>query len=104
MGKSLRPLGNTSGGKAQNAEYFASDITPDDTGTLVINLSGTAVDVEITKDGGVSWVSLVSTLTANTDTVITTGVRAGDAINFRTINVAGITLDYFRVDFSSQQI
>lgn len=98
MSKSIKTITETSGVKAQDVEYLASDIVVDDAATLRVNLAGTAVDVEMTRDGGATWKTLVTALTADKDTTIKTGVRVGDIINFRTNNASGITLAYFRVD------
>ena len=56
MGKSVRPLDNASGVKAQNAEWFAADIVISDTGKIRMNVAvNSAVDVEITKDYIYVW-------------------------------------------------
>lgn len=64
---------------------------------LKITVAGTAVDVSITLNGGTTFDKL-GTLTAGTQTEYSIRVRPGDVVNFQTQNVAGITLDYFRVD------
>ena len=95
----LTPLDSTSGSKSQNIEFFGTDIKMSDSGWLVINVSGTAVLLQITKDSGTTWTNL-GTLIVNQDTMFSTSVRTGDLINFRTDNVLGIDVDYIRIDFS----
>lgn len=103
MGKSLKLMDSTTGEKAQNVEFFGSDIEPRNEGTLVINLSGDNVLVQITKDSGTTWLTL-GTPNAQTDTVFTTNVSAGDEVNFRTNAAGGFTSDYVRVYFSETQV
>lgn len=99
MGESIKVVGDTTGAKTQNTEFFTTDLQPDNTGTLRINFSGAEiVEIEITKDSGTSWVTLIQSTTADLDTVLTTGVRIGDQVNFRTPTASGITFDYFNVD------
>lgn len=97
MSKSIVLLDTATGAKAQDVEYLASDIEPENVTTIKVQVSGTAVDVQITFDSGSTWVDLFGTLTANTYTEQKIAVIPGDQINFRTNNGAGITLDFFRV-------
>lgn len=100
MGKSLKRLGTTSGEKAQNVEFFATDIEPNDIGTLRVNLSGDNVLIQITKDSGSTWLTL-GTPAANADTNFFVAVSLGDAINFRTNDAGGFTSDFVNLDFTT---
>lgn len=93
--------GVETGAKAQNDEWFATDIDPGiQPGkmmelTLQISLSDTPVVVEVTMDGGATWSEL------NTGVVIPLGklhsfsmfVKNNDLVNFRTPTSNGTTLD-----------
>jgi hypothetical protein len=94
--------GVATGAKAQNVEWFTSDIDPGIRSekmmelTLQISLSITPVVVEITMDSGTTWSAL------NTGVAIPIGklhsfsvlVKNDDLVNFRTPNASGTTLDY----------
>lgn len=105
MGTSVQAVASVTGAKAQNIEFLAVDYAPTDVGTIRINfaLDG-AIDVEITKNSGTSWQVLIAATIDELDTKFTTGVRAGDLVNFRTTDAAGTTLRYFRVDFTTEDI
>jgi len=93
--------GVASGAKAQNAEWFATDISPGIRAekimdlTLQIAVSATAAVVEVTMDSGTTWSEL------NTGVAIPIGklhtfsifVKNDDLINFRATNASGTTLD-----------
>ncbi len=101
MGKSKKILGSTSGVKAQNAEWFASDIVIDDNVKTIISIAeDTGVTVEITKDSGTTWASLFSgaALTANAEHTFDVHVRTGDLFNMRTPTVGGTTVHWCRID------
>lgn len=106
MGKSVKPIGNTSGVKAQNVEWFASDIIISNTGKIRFNVAvSTAVIVEITKDSGTTWVDIngVVALVADDETSKNIPVRAGDLFNARTTDGAGTTVRYCRLDFITNE-
>jgi hypothetical protein len=96
MGKSIKALDQTSGSKIATTDYLGADIAINETATLRINCSATVGGtLQITKDGA-NLVTL-GTVGVDTDLVLTTGVRAGDLINFQ--HPAGtLVYDYFRVD------
>ena len=101
----LRPKGSASGAKAEDAEFFATDLSPQtDAGTASlfrISIVATAGDaIEVTWNSGTAWEALLSTsaLTANTYFEQTLFVRSGDTVNFRCPTTGGITLDRFTVD------
>ena len=93
--------GVASGAKAQNAEWFATDIDPGIRSekfmdlTLQIAVSATAAVVEVTMDSGTTWSEL------NLGVAIPVGklhtfsifVKNDDLINFRATNASGTTLD-----------
>jgi len=97
MAKRIQFVDTATGAKAQDVEYFASDIVINETATLTLSLSGTAVDVQVTLDSGSTWVDLITALVLNTHTEVSFTVRGIDTVNFRTNNASGITLDYLRV-------
>ena len=103
MASALYIRGTTSGAKAQNAEWLASDV---ESGVksgkvlrliLQIQLSVQAAVVEITTDGGATFGAL------NSGTALTTGnlftfdifVKFGDLFNLRTPTGGGTTVDVF---------
>ena len=93
--------GVETGAKAQNAEWFASDIDPGIRPgklmeiTLQISVSATAAVVEVTLNGGTTWSEI------NTGVAIPVGklhsfsmfVKNDDLINFRATNASGTVLD-----------
>jgi len=106
MGKSVRPLDDFSGVKAQNIEWFATDIKINDTGKIRMNVVvNSAVDVEITKDSGGVWIDLNSgnNLGIDDETNFSIPVRAGDLFNVRTTNASGTTVRYCRLDFITNE-
>ena len=101
MGKSIQPVNSTSGAKAQNVEWFASDIVVEDTQKLIISLAVSAsVVVEITKNSGTDWVALNSNvvLIVDAEHIFDVMVRAGDTFNMRTPTGGGATLAHCRID------
>lgn len=106
MGKSVRAFGDTSGAKAQNVEWFSTDITSDDIGKFRFNVSvDTAVVVQITKDGGTTWVNLNrgNNLGVDDESVFSIPIRNGDEFNVRTPTAGGATINYCRVDFITDE-
>jgi len=100
MAKSKKSLGSTDGAKAQNAEWFATDIIIDDYLKLVISIAeNTGVIVEITKNSGSDWVSLNSNvlLIANSEHTFDVHVKPGDLFNIRTPTGGGTTIFWARV-------
>ena len=86
------PIGEATGSKAQNAEWFATDLvqTVQGASAFRIQLITTAgVVVEITLDSGTSWYKLNSgnALTANCVYIFTVATRLADAFNMRTPTV-----------------
>lgn len=93
--------GVETGAKAQNAEWFATDIIPGIGSrklmelTLQISVSATAAVVEVTMDSGTTWSEL------NTGVAIPVGklhtfsifAKNDDLVNFRATNSSGTTLD-----------
>jgi hypothetical protein len=103
MPSELYVKGSTSGAKAQFAEWFASDLTPDlRTGKaadfiIELELSGNAAaagELEYTTDSGSTWFKLgdgaqAINITARTRIL----VEEGDTFNMRYTNATGTTVD-----------
>jgi len=87
--------------KAQNAEWFGSDILVRHEGLLLIDISySDAEAVEITYDSGTKFHNLLTT-TANTLHHIEVLVRGGDTVNFRTTTATPPNIDLARVAWVS---
>lgn len=93
--------GVETGAKAQNAEWFASDIVPGIRAekiielTLQISVSATAAVVEVTLDSGTTWSELNTGVAIPLGKLHTFGifVKNDDLVNFRATNASGTTLD-----------
>jgi len=101
----LEALGSTSGAKAQDAEFFATDLAPiGSTGQVnkvtVTLVFATSETLEVTLDSGANFHILLAPadIVLNTFTTVTFFARVGDTINFRVPEVGGVTADVFRVD------
>lgn len=86
--------------KAQNAEFFASDLLPDiDTGkaadfVIDIQVSTTAATLQVTYDSGATWRNLVATTQAVGVLVrYRVSVHQGELFNMRASNASGTTVD-----------
>ena len=89
-----------SGAKAQNAEWGATDYTPDvavgKSMNLILQVSvSAAVIVEVTLDSGSNWTALNSGVAIPIDQLFQFDIFAtnGDLVNFRTPTVGGATID-----------
>ena len=107
LGTSYQALavGDTSGAKAQNAEWFSSDITrtggPQFSSKYRVSLAIDAEKtVEITLNSGTNWIKLNggTALTANCAYIFDIPVRASDTFNVRIPDSSGATVVYCRVD------
>lgn len=99
--------GKTTGAKAQNVEFFASDIfssVEDGMATKIrvtMAFSVTPPIVEVTFNSGTDWFQLNSGAAIPVGQLFSfdlPGVDNTDLINFRTPTAGGTTLKYFRVD------
>lgn len=95
-------VGSATGAKAEDAEFFSSDLAPRSSATpvayrYIVTIVSLNDLIEVTVDSGTTWVTL-GTPTAATLTTYSFNVRTGDTVNFRTPNVGGTTLTLFRVD------
>lgn len=86
--------------KAQNAEFFASDLTPDlDTGKAAdfiidIQVSTTAATLQVTFDSGSTWRQLtVTTQAVGYMFRYRVSVHTGELFNMRASNASGTTVD-----------
>jgi len=94
--------GVATGAKAQNVEWFATDIDPGIRAekmmelTLQISLSINPVIVEITMDSGTTWSALNSGVAIPVEKLhsLSMFVKNDDLVNFRTTNASGTTLDF----------
>lgn len=103
MASQLYVKGSASGAKAQNVEWFATDIAgPVNVGKaqdLIIDIEcSTTVqatgDIEYTLDSGSAWLKLGDgSLAINVGTRFRTIIKTGDTFNMRSVNAAGITID-----------
>jgi hypothetical protein len=105
----ITPRDSTSGAKAQNAEWFASDVTPQNdsayTAMFFVSFSiDAAVGVEYTLDSGSSWVTLHDEQGGTTFAAdegysgLPILLRSGDTFNMRSPTAGGGTLAYCRID------
>lgn len=101
------PKDATSGSKAQDVEWFASDVTPIDDSknrarqfrVHVAASFASATEYEYSLDSGTTWVIFDGGLaTAEIARIFTIPVREGDTFNIRFRNVAGTTVRFCRVD------
>jgi len=59
MSNRIIPVGDTNGVKAQNIEWFGTDLSINNTTKFRISVAvSAAVVLEITKNGGTQWVTL----------------------------------------------
>lgn len=87
------PLGDETGAKAQNVEWFAADIVPEKNGIIHIFISHLgAEDIEFTLDSGATWNNLTTTV-ANISERHEIPVTQGDQFNMRITSVAPANLD-----------
>jgi len=97
----LHTVDSTSGAKAQNVEFFGTDLDPrhitDGALRYIVTVSSNEALIQITLDSGTTWTEL-GTPDSNKITSYTFYVRDNDQVNFRTNDEDGITLDFFRVD------
>ena len=100
------PVGNETGAKAQNAEWFATDIaTGSDQGSfsskyrIFLSINAEKV-VEVTLDSGTTWIKLngAAALAANGAYVFDIPTRSGDTFNIRIPDSSGATVNICRVD------
>jgi len=97
---------DTSGAKAQNVEWFATDVTSasfQDIRASKFRLTfalSSKVIVEVTLDSGTTWYSLNSNSAITADSVFAFDVpaRQADLFNMRTPAAAGTTVRFCRVD------
>ena len=96
---------STNGAKAQNAEWFSTDLTraggPQFASKYRISLAINAEKVvQITLDSGSTWLKLnnATALLADCAYVFDIAVRAADAFNIRIPDSGGATVHYCRVD------
>jgi len=102
MASTLYLKGSETGAKAQNAEWFATDISPGIKSEKALNLilqvsvTVTAAVIEVTLDSGVTWSKLNSGVAISIGELHQFDVFAkeGDTVNFRASNASGTTLAY----------
>lgn len=107
----VKIIGDTSGSKAQNVEWFASDLTSDASEqfaaskfriTLAVSSS---VPIQVTLDSGTTWVALNegSSLVSDSLYMFDVGVRQADTFNMRTTDASGTTVRFCRVSEVSME-
>ena len=84
---------------AQNAEFFAQDLDTSaaDPYAVTLEILGAFTAnraLEMSLDSGANWIELGSKSTVFEVEVL---IKAGELINFRTPDAAGVTIEYFRV-------
>ncbi len=101
----VNAIGSATGVKAQNAEWFATDLSPVVIAPkvakfrIIVSCSA-AVVVDVTLDSGSNWTALNSGKVVGIDQLFTfdVPVRNGDTFNMRTPTAGGCTVDICRVD------
>jgi len=106
VGTHVEVTGEASGTKAQNAEWFSSDLSPETLSSdqeaakfrLTVAVSS-AVDLQCTLDSGSTWLKINSgnNLVAEALYIFDIPVRFGDTFNLRTTNGSGTTIKICRV-------
>ncbi len=100
---SLALKDSATGAQAADAEFLGTDVALARRSSAIdllieINITaGTTPNIEISYDSGATWTVLIAALALNTLTRIRTAMITGDAINFRTPTVGGLTLARFVV-------
>ena len=102
----VKPVGDTSGAKAQNAEWFTSDIATGSDQALYsskyrifVSINAAKI-VEVTIDSGSTWMSVNGgvALVANACYIFDIPTRSGDTFNMRISESGGATVNACRVD------
>ena len=99
-------IGLASGAKAQNIEWFSSDLSPETLQSdqeaskfrVTIAISS-AVDIQCTLDSGTTWLKLNSgnNLIADALFIFDVPTRYGDLFNMRTTDASGTTIRICRI-------
>jgi len=99
----LRNVGSTTGSKAQNAEFFGTDLTANiesdiSVGFLITFSFSAAVTLQWTKDSGSNWsvvhdVNGTSSFNADETYTAIVFVRSTDTFNLRIPTAGGATVD-----------
>ena len=106
VGTHVEVVCSASGSKAQNAEWFSSDLSPEtlssdqEASKFRISVAvSAAVDVQITLDSGTTWLKLNSgnTLVADSLYIFDVPTRFGDTFNMRTSTSGGCTVRVCRI-------
>jgi hypothetical protein len=105
-------IGEATGTKAQNVEWFAADLSPETLSgdqeaskfRITIAISS-AVDIQCTLDSGSTWLKLNSgnNLVADALYIFDVPTRFGDTFNFRTTNASGTTVRVCRISEVSME-
>ena len=89
----MKYVGKTSGSKAQNAEWFSSDLTVPKSCTVTVQFSvNLAVLIQYTLDSGSNWFELVLLTVANKQERMDITMMSGDLFNMRTTTIGGATV------------
>ena len=108
----VKVIGEASGAKAQNAEWFSADLQEQQISeqfgaskfrlTLAIS---SEVAVQVTLDSGSTWVYLNASdpLKADSLYMFDVGIRDGDNFNMRTNDSSGTTVRFCRVSEVSME-
>lgn len=105
-------IGNATGIKAQNAEWFATDLSPEaivgseEASKFRITVAvSSAVDIECTVDSGTTWLKLNSgnNVVADALYIWDVPVRYEDTFNMRTTNASGTTIRLCRISEVSME-
>lgn len=103
MAKTVLRLAETSGAKAQNADWLSPDLGVDrGDGKIRVALAVTTNSIiEVTLDGGTIWVKLNEgkALVADSYYGFDVMVRTADQFNMRTPDAAGTSVHFARYDF-----
>ena len=104
----LKVKDSTSGSKAQNTEWFSTDISQSVKGAASyrIQVSITpSVVIDVTLDSGSTWTHLNSgdVLKDSAIYIFVVSTREGDLFNMRTPTVGGTTVQICRIDESAAE-
>ena len=97
----MAELARFAGVKAEDAEYFAADITVPEQlrgERITVYCIQTAVELEYTLDSGSTWHDIKgAALAADTPETFVIYINGTDTLNFRCPNAAGSTVDLLQV-------
>ena len=90
----MRLIGETSGSKSLNEEWFSDDLRVMDSTTIIIQFSvNNAVLVQYTLNSGTNWFELVLLTTVNKHERAEVTMKYGALFNMRTSTIGGTNVN-----------